>query len=151
KYHLQLAERLHALSPAANPALAAELALHFELGRQTERAIVCWTLAAQHAVSHSAHRDAIRMLRRVRDLHPTPEREIPILASIGDAHYALGEMPLSPAAYQEAATRAARANLPAAEVDALLRLARPAGFFDPDRCLAACARAGQIAASCHDP
>jgi predicted ATPase len=116
--------------------LASELALHFERGRDYERAIRYLVFAAENAGVRFAHRDAIQVLRHGLELVPRvapsvrARLEMELLELIGDAHFALGAMAESAEAYASAAARAADAGLEAARVGALTCLMRPLG---PDR------------------
>lgn len=74
--HQRLAERLEAAHPsAAEP--AAELALHFEQGRDPVKAVHYLELAANRAGRNYAHREAIDYLRRALsavERSPVPKR-----------------------------------------------------------------------------
>jgi predicted ATPase/DNA-binding winged helix-turn-helix (wHTH) protein len=75
--HQQLAERLEAAHAAGAADAAAELARHFEQGRDPVRAARYLELAANRAARNSAHREAIDYLRRalaVVEKLPEPER-----------------------------------------------------------------------------
>ena len=139
KLHLSLGERLMPICGAGKSELAAELALHFEQGRDYERAARCSMMAAQNAARRLSYRDAIRVLGHALELaaalapHVRLELEIEILRRTGDAHYALGEMSDSAACYEAEAVRAAKAGLKAAHIGALLRLSIPAWFLDQTR------------------
>jgi len=139
KLHLNLGERLLPVCSAGRPEMASELALHFEEGRDHERAVHWWILAAENAASRFSRRDSIEILRHALDvvaaLAPAlrSESEVRILQRIGDTHFALGEVSDSALSYEAAADRAAKAGLKVAEVDALARLAVSAWYLDPDR------------------
>src|SRR5579864_3450397 len=156
-FHRSLAEGLETLGAQAKPEMAAKIALHFEEGRDYERAIRYLLLTAQNAKHRYAHREAITVLEHAHQLvtRISGERaqkfELQILGKIGDAYYSLGEMARSVEIYQSMATRAAEAGLLTAEASALMRLAYPASFLDPDRCIAACERAASIGAITRDP
>lgn len=156
-FHKSLAEGLESLGAQSKPEMAAKIALHFEEGRDYERAIRYLLLTAQNARRRYAHREAIAVLDHARELVPriAGERgqklEFQILVRIGDAYYSLGEMAQAVETYQAMATRAAEAGLLAAEANALMRLAYPASFLDPDRCIAACERAAHIGVITRDP
>jgi predicted ATPase/DNA-binding winged helix-turn-helix (wHTH) protein len=80
--HQRLAERLEAAHAARPGEAAAELALHFDQGRDPGRAVRYFEMAADRATRQYAHREAIDYLRRglaaVPRL-PEPEREPPEL------------------------------------------------------------------------
>ena len=60
KLHRSLGERLMPICDAGKPELASELALHFEEGRDYERAARCLMLAAENTAKRFSHRDSIR-------------------------------------------------------------------------------------------
>ena len=62
--HQRLGERLEAAHGGTPGEAAAELALHFERGRDPARAVRYFALAADRAVRHYAHREAIDYLHR---------------------------------------------------------------------------------------
>lgn len=156
-FHRSLAEGLESLGAQIKPEMAAKIALHFEEGRDYERAIRYLLLTAQNARHRYAHREAITVLEHARELvgriagERAQKLEFQILGKIGDTYYSLGDMTRSVETYQSMATSAAEAGLLAAEANALMRLAYPASFLDPDRCIAACERAAHIGAMTRDP
>jgi tetratricopeptide (TPR) repeat protein len=113
-------------------------------------------LSAGNAVRRFAHRDAIGVLQQALALIPKlvgnarVELEVQILQRVGDAHYALGAMSESALAYESAATRAARADLKRAQLEALSGLAVPAWYADPDRGAAVCQQAVEVSRSLGD-
>jgi predicted ATPase len=113
KLHRLLGQRLKTLCTPSKPELAAELALHFEGGREYDQAISYLILAAENAARRFAYRDSIELLRHALGLVAKlssslgDELETRILEFIGDAHYALGAMAESTNAYGAAASRAA--------------------------------------------
>jgi predicted ATPase len=117
KLHRLLGQRLKTLCTPSKPELAAELALHFEGGREYDQAISYLILAAENAARRFAYRDSIELLRHALGLVAKlssslgDELETRILEFIGDAHYALGAMADSTNAYGAAASRAAYKNL----------------------------------------
>src|SRR5258706_2148428 len=157
KLHQLFGQRLKDLCTSEKPELAAELALHFEGGREYDQAISYLILAAENAARRFAYRDSIELLRHALGLAQSlPARtrielEIEVLQRMGDAHFALGAMSDSALAYEAAAARAAEAGLKAAQVSALTSLMRPFGFIDPDQGLAAMDQAVQVSRSADDP
>ena len=139
KLHRNLSEGLMPLCEAGKRELASEAALHFEEGRDYERAARYWMLTAENATRRFSHRDAIQILRRALELVPElppgtgVELEIQILQRIGDLQHTLGEMSDASASYQAAADRAAACGLKKAHVGALIRLAYPTWFVDTVR------------------
>src|SRR6266436_4280457 len=157
KLHRLLGRRLKTLCTPGKPELAAELAVHFEGGREYDQAISYLILAAENAARRFAYRDSIELLRHALGLVAKlssslgDELETRILEFIGDAHYALGAMAESTNAYGAAASRAAQTGLKAAQVSALTSLMRPFGLIDPDQGLAAMEQAVQVSRSADDP
>ena len=157
KLHRLLGQRLKPLCSPSKPELAAELALHFEGGREYAQAISYLILAAENAARRFAYRDSIELLRHALGLAAKlssslgDELETRILEFIGDAHYALGAMAESTNAYGAAAARAAQTGLKAAQVSALTSLMRPFGLIDPDQGLSAMEQAVQVSRSADDP
>jgi DNA-binding winged helix-turn-helix (wHTH) protein/tetratricopeptide (TPR) repeat protein len=127
-YHKRLAEGIEGLSPQVSRDLAAELASHFEEGRQHERAIHYLILASNNAARRYAHRESIAVLEHARELLPRiaedkrSEIELLVLEKLGNAFYAVGDMERSAETYQVMATRAVQARLLSVKADALLRL-----------------------------
>ncbi|MFO0687290.1 MAG: AAA family ATPase [Myxococcota bacterium] len=66
--HRQLAERLEAGHTGSTDAIAAELATHFERGRDPRRAVVYLAAAARNASRRQAFEEAIASLRRAARL-----------------------------------------------------------------------------------
>jgi DNA-binding winged helix-turn-helix (wHTH) protein/tetratricopeptide (TPR) repeat protein len=153
----RLGERLMPLCYAGKPELASELALHFEEGRDYERATRCLMLAAENAANRFSHRDSIRILQRALELIAAPapgancELEVEILQRIGDTHYILGEMSDSAASYETAVALAERSGLKAAHARALVHLGFPAWYLDTARGGEVCLRAIEVGLSLDDP
>ena len=157
QFHQRLAERTEALCSPPAPQLASELALHFEAGRDFERAIHYSLISFQNLAQRCAHRASIELLQHALELLPNlapqaaQELELRILRRISDAHYALGEMALCAEVGENAAVRAERAGLPAMQVYSLIDLSRPYSFLNPDRAIELSERAAEIAARLDDP
>ena len=157
KFHLQLGERLMPLCAGGRTELAAELGVHFEEGLDYERAAHCWMLAAENALKRFSYGDSIQLLRRALELaealpaHARGNLRMDILRRTGDAHYALGEMSNSAAAYEAEAKAAADAGLQPARMAALLRLSFPAWFLDQNRGRDVCRQVLEAAESVDDP
>lgn len=132
KFHRLLAEGLERLRSTAEPDAAAEIALHFEEGRDYERAVHFLTVAADNATRRYAHREAIQALEHARQLLSKIGEErrqgldVNLLEKIGDSYYALGDMERSAATYHIMATQAAQAGLLTVQANALMRLAHSA-------------------------
>ena len=160
QFHLRLAQRLESLSTPVDPALASELAMHFEQGHGFDRAIHYLMMTARNDARRYAHAHSIELLRHALDLLPhlagkegpaRREREIQILEQISDALYAQGEMAQSGEMDQRVADLAAEGGFKAAQVNAFTRLARVLAFSDPDRCVAMCERATETSRAHNDP
>jgi predicted ATPase len=132
KLHRTLGEKLLAAGDPGRPEMAAELALHFEEGRDYEQSARCLMVAAENDSRRFAHGDSIRVLQHALELVPLMsagtrvELAIQILQRMGDSHYALGAMSDSAIAYETAAAQAAEAGVRRGQIDALARLAVPA-------------------------
>ncbi len=137
--HMRLGERLMPICAAGKPEFASELALHFEAGRDFERAARYLMLAAENTQKRFSYRDSIRVLRQGLELisgdGPSTrlELQIQILQRIGDAQFALGEMSASVESYESAADLAAQAGLQAEQVSILVQMAFPVWFSEQAR------------------
>jgi len=164
RWHRRLAERAEGLLPDSNGAtpesaleLASELALHFEHGRDFERAARYLILSAENAGRRYAHRDASAILEHAAGLlsgiAPDPARviQIEILERISDARYAVGDLDGSAEADGAVIALAEERGLKATQVNALTRLARVMAFSDPDACVTVCERAVRVCGSHDDP
>src|SRR5579871_168446 len=156
KLHLSLGEKLMPICMAGKPELASELALHFEEGRDYERATRCLMLAAQNAATRFSYRDSIQVLRQALELisgrgPATIELEIQVYQRIGDAQFALGEMSASLVSYEAAAGLAAQAGLREEQVTILTHMALPAWFLGEEPGCSVCERALQASRSLSDP
>ena len=127
--------------------LASELALHFEQGRDFERAARYLILSAENAAHRYAHRDAAEILEHALGLlsgiaaEPARVLEIEILERISDARYAVGDLDGSAEADGAVVALAEERGLKVAQINALTRLARVMAFSDPDACVTVCERA----------
>jgi DNA-binding winged helix-turn-helix (wHTH) protein/tetratricopeptide (TPR) repeat protein len=157
KLHRSLGERLMPICDAGKPELASELALHFEEGRDYERAARYLMVAAENAAHRFSQRDSIQILRRALELFSAlapgsnPELKTEILQRIGDAHYVLGEMSDSAVSYEVAVNLAERAGLKAAHALALVHLGFPAWYLDTARGSEVCRQAIEVSESLDDP
>jgi DNA-binding winged helix-turn-helix (wHTH) protein/tetratricopeptide (TPR) repeat protein len=165
RWHRRLAERAEELLPDSNGLaasetaleLASELALHFEQGRDFERAARYLILSAENAGRRYAHRDAAAILKHALGLlsgiAPDAARslEIEILERISDARYAVGDLDGSGEADGMVVALAEERGLKAAQVNALTRLARVMAFSDPDACVTVCERAVRVCSTHDDP
>jgi len=137
--------------------LASELALHFEQGREFERAARYLILSAENAARRYAHRDAAAILEHARGLlsgisaHAAATLEIEILERISDARYAVGDLDGSAEADGALVALAEQRGVKTAQVNALTRLARVMAFSDPDACVTVCERAVGVCETHDDP
>jgi DNA-binding winged helix-turn-helix (wHTH) protein/tetratricopeptide (TPR) repeat protein len=154
--HLRIAERMESLLAPSPMTAAGELALHFEAAGEYDRTIRYLFLASETADQRHAPKDTIQILRRalhlVHNLHKErrQELELQILSRIAGAHYSLGEMNESADLYSKVALRAAEQGDSFVRVQALIREASSASFFDPDRCIATCQQAVEVGAHLKD-
>lgn len=150
--HRTLAERIEAWRLPGAPVLASELAFHFEEGRDYDRAIRYLVLTSENLSRRYALNDAIQVLHHALELVPNllpeyrAERELQILQNIGDAHYTLGDMLQSAEVYATMSRLAEQNSFGVGLVNALVREASAASFFDSDRCIAVSERAVQVSA-----
>ena len=158
RLHRLLAEKAQELSgPDATLELASELALHFEQGRDFERAARYLILSAENAARRYAHRDAAAILEHALGLlsgiaaDPARDLEIEIRERISDARYAVGDLGGSAEADGMVVALAEQRGLKVAQINALTRLARVMAFSDPDACVALCERAVRVCATHDDP
>jgi tetratricopeptide (TPR) repeat protein len=152
------AEGLLALSsPETALELASELALHFEEGREFERAARYLILSAENAARRYAHQDSIAILQHALGLlagmpqDTAGTLEIEILEHISDAYYALGDMNQSAQVDQKVISKARERGMKVAQVNALTRLARALSFTDPDGCVTVCEEAVGVSRTLQDP
>src|SRR6202011_2284951 len=138
RLHRLLAEKAEELlGPDATLELASELALHFEHGREFERAARYLILSAGNAARRYAHRDAAVILEHALGLlsgiaaETARTLEIETLERISDARYAVGELDGSAKADGAAAALAEELGWKVAQINALTRLARVSAFSDP--------------------
>jgi hypothetical protein len=156
RLHREIGQQLRSLCGPQRLELAAEVALHLEIGRQTADAIEFLVLAADNADRRFAYRESIQFLQHALRLAPalaTPARdelEVRLLERVGDTHFWLGAMHPCAKAYEAQAARADEAGLPTEQVRALSHLVRPFGLIDPDRGIAAIEHAVRLSAGLGD-
>src|SRR5262249_14662321 len=128
-FHRRLANGIEALRFEDGTGAAAKIALHFEEGREHERAVKSGIVADKSETSRYAHHESSQALEHALELLPRIEAEkraqldVQILERLGDSHYAMGAMERSAATYQAMATRAAEAGRLPAQANALMRFA----------------------------
>jgi len=154
--HLRLGRHMEAQPGGADPALASELAFHFEEGKDSGKAIRYLIQSAASAMRRYAPAESIQMLNRALDLavdgraEGARELELEILERISDSLYAQGEMLQSADIDRRAAELAAQRGLKQAQVHALTRVARALAFLDPARCITVCDRAAEVSRTVDD-
>jgi tetratricopeptide (TPR) repeat protein len=157
RVHRRIGDWLERAYAAQPDAVNAQLAWHFEEGRDYRRAIRYLISTAESTAGRFAYRDAIRVLQHALtlaadvDAGMRPALEVEILERIGDAHYCLGAMAECAKSYRAEAARAAEAGLVSAQVRALSYLAWPFGLIDPDQGIAAVEQAAKLSAGSDDP
>jgi len=136
KLHRLLGQRLKTLCTPSKPELAAELALHFEGGREYDQAISYLILAAENAARRFAHGDSIRALQLALELAQS-------LPAAHELNWKLrcfsawrrtlrswSDVGLRPGIRDRGGARA-EAGLRKTQIEALARLAVPAWYLDP--------------------
>ena len=137
RLHRSLGERLMTICVAGKRELASEVALHFEAGRDFDRATRYLLLAADNTEKRFSYRDSIQVLRQALELISgrglSSGIEMEIHQRIGDAQFALGEMSASVESYETAVDLAAKADLRTEQVAVLMQMALPVWFIDQAR------------------
>lgn len=154
--HRRLAERMECLLAPGSLRAAAELALHFEKAREYARAIHYLVLASENADRRHAPKDTLHILQHALDLLPNLAQEsgrgleLELFSRIAGAYYALGKMVESAELYAKVAVRAEELGNLAVRVNALIREASSASFFDSERCIATGEKAVRAGAELED-
>jgi tetratricopeptide (TPR) repeat protein len=156
KLHRRIGEQLEALWTTGMVEAASELALHFEEGREHEKAIKYLMRSAESATRRFEYRHAIDTLEHALQLVPKIETSaqarvaIQLLERVGDIQYVLGSMSESVKAYKAATTHALQAGLTANQINALSCLSRPLAVLDPERGLAVAQQAEHLSMTYDD-
>ena len=130
--------------------VAAEFAMHFEMGRDYRRAVKYLRHAANNHLLRYANREALnylgRALNAVKNLSPDEsERErMAILEQAGLARRAMGDMAGAAENFEQLARQASELNQKADEVKALSHLSTVLSWVDRERCLTAAARSLEL-------
>jgi DNA-binding winged helix-turn-helix (wHTH) protein len=140
--------------------IAAELALHFEEGRDFARAVRYRELAAENDARRYANREATAQLElalRLAERLPTDERtdaSLRVLEALGSVRRSMGDMDGSAEAFEGLVATAREHGRHDAHARGLLYLASALFWVDRQRCLAAvdraletCARIAQVSSS----
>lgn len=154
--HLRIGEQLESAYQTRLGEIAAERAVHFEQGKDYQRAICYLQQAAEQAVRRYAHREARQYLSRAlgfvqqaslegqSDLRMSLlEQRGLVLRSMGDMRQAIDDFMI----WVEGAH--ASGNL-TEEADALFHLASARSWFDREQCLATVEQGVKLSAQLHD-
>jgi DNA-binding winged helix-turn-helix (wHTH) protein len=150
RIHLLIGERGEELYGEFASEVAAELAMHFEMGRDYRRAVKYLRHAAQNHLLRYANREALAYLNRALNIvnrWPPNERDserMAILEQSGLARRAMGDMAGSSEDFEQLAKYAAELNQKEDEVKALSNLATVLSWVDRERCLTAAARSLEL-------
>lgn len=148
--HLLIGERGEAVYGEYASEVAAELAMHFEMGRDHRRAVKYLRYAAQNHLLRYANREALNYLDRALNVvtqWPQNEREnerMAILEQAALARRAMGDMAGSAENFEQLAKYAAGLNQREDEVKALSHLATVLSWVDRERCLNAASRSLEL-------
>jgi len=155
--HLLIGDRGEEVYGEYASEVAAELAMHFEMGRDNRRAVKYLRHAAQNHLLRYANREALnyldRALNAVTQLSPN-EREnerMAILEQAALARRAMGDMAGSAENFEQLAKYAAELNQREGEVKALSHLSTVLSWVDRERCLAAASRALELSKNIDNP
>jgi DNA-binding winged helix-turn-helix (wHTH) protein/tetratricopeptide (TPR) repeat protein len=157
RLHLRIGERLKKLLAKHESEAAGELAGHFEQGGDWQRAVRYLRLAADTAGRRFAPRQAVQILEHALDLVrklPEAERtlnEIEILEELAAIHAVLGDSLRAIETYEALAGRAAHDGLIEVEVRALIDMAWPLSWINPQRSLEVLEQALRLSARLEDP
>ncbi|MSR58441.1 MAG: hypothetical protein EXS05_12440 [Planctomycetaceae bacterium] len=157
RLHFKLGQRLEAGHTTAVAEVAAELAMHFELARDPERAAAYLEQAAVNAARRFANREALGYLDRAIDLtgrKVEPGREparLALLERRGLLRRAGNNLAGATADFIALADGARRLGRIDKELDALFYQASAASWIDREACLAASDAASQIVSRSSDP
>jgi DNA-binding winged helix-turn-helix (wHTH) protein len=157
RLHRRLGEEGEATHGSRAADIAAELAAHFEAGRDHARAIRYLVQAAETDFARFASREAITSLTRALrlvDLVPAsdqaPLRDV-ILERRGCVHRFVGNTSAAVADYEALVAHSTSSGTAAREAEALLLLARELSWVDMARCLAVAERAVVRSQAVNDP
>jgi len=157
KLHLRIGERLEELFSKHESEAAAELAGHFELGGNWQRAIKYLWLAADTAGRRFAFREGAAILDHALEVAgrlPEAERavsEIAILEKLATIYVMLGDDRHAVENYEALAARAARGGLIDVEVRALIDMAVPVSWTSSQRSLEVLERVLRLSARQENP
>lgn len=156
RLHQRIGRRGEALYGSGAMQISAELANHFEHGRDFERALRYRILAAENDSRRNANREATAQLEHALALAPklAPELRgdatIQALEALGLARRAMGDMEGSAAAFDALVDTARELGKVEARVHGLLYLASALYWIDRERCLVTVDRALEAAGQLED-
>jgi predicted ATPase len=145
--HRRIGECLEEAYGARAGEIAAELAVHFEAGRDAFRAVKYLCQAAENAARRYAHREAIGYLTRALELVgrlPEAERttvQMRLLEQRGLVRRAMDDMSGAVADFEALLTCAQKQDRAEAEVQAMIQLNQPLFWLDRERSLEIAERA----------
>lgn len=149
RLHLAVAEHQETSAGPHAGEMAAQLAEHFERGRDLARAVTYLRRAAGNAARRLAHREALDTLEHALDLvGRLPDDEQTTFALFHDrglVRRAMGDERAAAGDFDAAARAAVCIGNPAAEAGARLHQAAALAWFDSQACLAAVDRAAALA------
>jgi hypothetical protein len=157
RLHRRLGERLEAGHVGSTALVAAELAIHFERGRDYARAVRYLNQAADNAIGRFANREALGYLDRAFVLaggFAEPEHSaahLTLLERRGLVRRASDDLAGAAADFEALASHARRLGHAAKEIEARFCLAGAVSWSDRERCLAASDEALDHAATLDDP
>ncbi len=150
RFHHRIAERLARGYETQTNEIAAELAIHFEQGREYRRAIHYLRQAAEQAVRRYANREARQYLTHALGLAgKIPESEqadfrLALLEQRGVVTRAMGDMLRAAEDFSALAVAAQELKLVEKEISALSQLATVLSWINRDKCLEAEQRAALL-------
>jgi DNA-binding winged helix-turn-helix (wHTH) protein/tetratricopeptide (TPR) repeat protein len=156
RLHRRIGQGLEALYGSRVASIAAELALHFEEGREYVRAAVNLFLAAGTASRRYAHRETIAYLKKARILiGRLPEGahvdlDLAALEQLGLMHRSIGDMRSAADDFNVMATLAKNNNRLDTATRALLYRASVLSWLDRNECLAVSEQAFQLSLQLED-
>ncbi|HEY8518401.1 MAG TPA: AAA family ATPase [Candidatus Binatia bacterium] len=145
--HGRVARCEEALHGARADEIAAQLALHYELAREPERAIHHLCAASDNATRRFALRESAELLERAFELLPllpadvAPERRLALLERRGAQRRAAGQSVAAADDFAAMAALARERGLPDLELHGLLLESSALGLVDRRRCLAVAEKA----------
>jgi DNA-binding winged helix-turn-helix (wHTH) protein/tetratricopeptide (TPR) repeat protein len=154
--HLRIGQGLEALYGTRVSSIAAELALHFEEGREYVRAAKYLFLAAETASQRYAYPEAVAYLKKARILIgrlPAGERDeldLVALERLGLTRRSIGDMRSAADDFSELVSLATKNNRPDTATKALLYSASALSWIDRNQCLAATEEAHRLSFKIRD-